>query len=582
MNGPMPPTATPETSAADGDRLLLTGAAVGLGAMALAGCSGGSGGGATAGDGDGNGEPDLGPASSLEIEAVTITVHTDAAETITINEQATESPDATTHRRRIAFDGSGQPADPGPAGAESVYAFQIVGASGGSLLELIVNPIRRRFYDGASDWDAKHHLLARTGFGVRPDDLARFADVDYDTMVDILVDELRTRSFLAEPDFASLPVLTWRERRDLPEDERQDYNDRINQADKDIRAWWMREMFHTPSPLTERLVLFWHDIWTSSLESSPVPHLMLWQNQLIRRWGTQNFATMGHLLAKDPAMVRYLDSDSNVKESPNENFARELMELFSLGEGQDYEEADIAEIARAFSGYNLSDHWAFDYQPERHDYGIKHYFGVDHDFRSTDESIDGFSYLEGDYVIDQILEKERCAFYVCERLWDEFVATSRDAAVIAAWAATLRANDYAIRPVLKELFRSEAFRSARGSRIKSPVELVIGTYRSLDIVPEDGFESLIWTHRDLQQDLMYPPNVRGWPNNADWINAESYLQRRKHLSRLRWKLRNAIAEVDVTALEQFLLSGPPLGVIRTDEADHQLEDILNDLAYQLN
>jgi uncharacterized protein (DUF1800 family) len=546
--------------------------------MLTTGCSGGGGDAASVTDND---VPTL---AETTVSMMSVRVTTSAATTVTISGSAAQAnTDSTQHTIDLSLGVDGGEADPGINGQETVYSLDIATGDGDSTnIEVLLNATTRRMLDAfGDDWQQKHYLLERTGFGVRPDDLIRFADATYEEMVDTLVDELRQSPIQNDPEIMNQEVLSWAERRELSEPQRNAYNQAINDGVKEVQNWWYREMLHTPSPLTERMVVFWHGIWTSSVEGTPVPHLMWNQLQTMRKWGTKNFATMAHLISKDSAMVLYLDSDSNVKESPNENFARELMELFSLGEGQDYNEDDISEIARAFSGYGLDPQWNFSYQSERHDYGDKTYFNETHSFSSADESADGFTYIEGDYVIDRILEKNRCAEYLIERLWEEFIGSDPNTEEINRLAAILRDNAYKIAPVLRALFKSAYFRNSRGKRIKSPVEYLVGTYRRLGVEPE-RYDFLRWDAGHMGQQLYYPPSVRGWRKGVDWIDTEKYLERRRLISGHSWRIRNEIPERFQSALTELLLVRDPIGVIRTDTPSNTVRDLLLDTAYHIS
>jgi uncharacterized protein (DUF1800 family) len=561
---------------------------LGTAALALSGCGGGKGGGGASIPF----LPPTGPSAPAEptvvLTAVTVVFEADAGAVITVNGQ-TASGSGTGRQLRVPLGQAGTPADPGTATLAAATTPVVLRfdarANGASLggVELHLQPSRRRVLDGVDSLDDKRHLLDRTGFGARAADLARHAGASWNESVELLLDGLRQTPVQSIPGWRSVGMLSWRQRSQLSQEQRDALQDSINDWSVELRAWWIREMLRSPSPFTERLVLFWHGLWTSSLEATPYPHLMLDQNLLMRRLGTTDFAAMAHALTKDPAMVLYLDSDSNVKESPNENFARELMELFSLGEGRDYAEADIPEIARAFTGYNLTDTFTFAFRGDRHDYDPKTYFGQTWNFSNADESSDRLSRLEGDQVVDAILAKERCSIHICEKLWDEFVGLARDDAVIAQWATTFRASNYRMRPLLREMLLSDAFRSARGVRVKSPAQLILAPLRSLGLtVSDQQSRDLVWWLYGAGQGLMMPPNVRGWAGGNAWVDAEKYLRRRARMGWLVWNWRTQIDLLDPEALDRLLLEVPPLGTLRTNTVRNQLYDILSDPAYQLS
>jgi uncharacterized protein (DUF1800 family) len=233
-----------------------------------------------------------------------------------------------------------------------------------------------------------------------------------------------------------------------------------------------------------------------------------------------NFAQMLHAVSKDPAMLVYLDSATSRRGQPNENFAREVMELFTLGEGS-YSEGDIREAARSFTGWSINpDTGEFLWRPFAHDGGTKTVLGRSGEFK-------------GDDVLDILLAQPQTADFVVAKLWKEFVSPQPDAREVRRIAALFRASGYDIKTVLRALLSSDAFYAAenRGALVKSPVDLVIGTMRQFDVGYSDPLP-LTLLLRALGQDLFSPPNVKGWPGGDAWINSTTLLARRQFLERL--------------------------------------------------
>jgi uncharacterized protein (DUF1800 family) len=219
-------------------------------------------------------------------------------------------------------------------------------------------------------------------------------------------------------------------------------------------------------------------------------------------------------------MVVYLDSASNRQGKPNENFARELMELFTLGEGH-YTEADIKEAARAFTGWSLErDTGKFRFYRALHDDGAKTVLGRHGRF-------------DGDAVLDILLALPATAEFIMAKLWREFISPVPEAGELRRLARVLRDSDYEIKPALRALLTSEAFYAPaqRAVLIKSPVELVVGSLRQFAIAPDD-LRVMALATRGLGQDLFAPPNVKGWPGGEAWINSQSLLARKQVLERL--------------------------------------------------
>src|SRR6185369_6282552 len=226
------------------------------------------------------------------------------------------------------------------------------------------------------------------------------------------------------------------------------------------RHWWYEELIATPQPFTERMVMFWHNHFTSSLQKVRYAPAMLRQNELFRREAAGNFARLLHEVARDPAMLIYLDGATNRRGQPNENFARELLELFTLGEGN-YSERDIKEAARAFTGGSIDrQSGQYRFYPGLHDDGDKFVFDKSGPF-------------DADQIVDMLLGNPRTAEFIVGKLWREFVSPTPDNAEVKRLAGLFRAGKYELKPLLREMFLSAAFRDPknRGVLIKSPVEL---------------------------------------------------------------------------------------------------------------
>jgi uncharacterized protein (DUF1800 family) len=250
------------------------------------------------------------------------------------------------------------------------------------------------------------------------------------------------------------------------------------------------------------------------------PALLYRQNELLRRYALGNFRELLHAVARDPAMVVYLDSRSSRRQSPNENFARELLELFTLGNGY-YSERDIKETARAFTGWSLDPKsGAFRFYPQRHDDDAKEFLGQ----RGR---------LDGDDILDILLAQPRTAEHITEKLWREFISETPDPAEVARLAALFRASDYELKPLLRALLTTRAFwdENNRATLVKAPVELIVGTLRSFE-VPMTDTRPLALAGARLGQDLFDPPSVKGWPGGQSWITSATLLARQQVLERL--------------------------------------------------
>ncbi len=372
---------------------------------------------------------------------------------------------------------------------------------------------------GAMGFEDARHLLNRAGFAASIDDIDAFAGLSRSEAADRLLGGTTSEVLTPAPAWAN-DFVPPRHIRAMGEEERRAFL--RDQRDKglELRSWWLSEMLVTPSPLTEKMVLFWHNHFVSSLQKVRSPALMYRQHMLLRRHAFGYFGDFLHDIARDPAMVIYLDSASNRKGQPNENFAREVMELFTLGEGN-YAEQDIKEAARAFTGWSIDQETGeFMFRAPAHDEGIKTVLG-----RSGS--------LDGDAVIDILLAQPQTAEFIVSKLWREFVSPTPDPIEIKRIARMFRDNRYSIRVTLRALLVSDAFYAPRNraALIKSPVELIIGTLRQFRF--ETGAVTpFALAARQLGQDLFAPPNVRGWRGGEAWINGATLLARRQLLERL--------------------------------------------------
>lgn len=370
--------------------------------------------------------------------------------------------------------------------------------------------------------DARH-LLNRTGFGAPPAAVTEFSRLSREAAVERLLASARTTPTLQPPEQEFTSPAQIREIKQFSEEEKKAFQRSQFLKGAELRGWWLQEMLQTPSPLTERMTLFWHNHFVSSQQKVKSGRLMLEQNLLLRRHALGHFGELLHAVAKDPAMIIYLDAATNRKGQPNENFAREVMELFTLGEGN-YSEQDIKEAARAFTGWSIDrETGKYRWRAAMHDAGEKTVLGNRGNF-------------DGDAVLDLLLRQAATAEFISGKLWREFVSPAPDPAQVRQIARVFRSTGYDIRQALRALLLSEGFWSPRnrGVLVKSPVDLVVGSMRTLEIDVRDSLP-LVFVTRNLGQDLMAPPNVKGWPGGNAWINASTLLARRQFIERL---LRN--------------------------------------------
>ncbi len=369
------------------------------------------------------------------------------------------------------------------------------------------------------------HLLSRAGFGPTPAEIRALAQFDYPAAVDRLLATYRPTAATVPPGWVNEGLGALRQQQQAAAKVTADgraiaVQPPVQEQGRQLRNWWIEEMVATDQPLVERMVLFWHNHFTSSLNKTYYPGSLYWQNEMFRRNAFGNFAALLSAVARDPAMLLYLDGVRNVASQPNENFARELLELFTLGEGN-YSEADIKAAARAFTGWTVDrETGQFAFREQAHDRGEKTFLGQTGRFG-------------GDEIIAILLKHPRTAETIVEKLWREFVSLKPDTVAIKRLARSFRAGGYEIKPVLRELLVSAAFRDPanRAALIKSPVDLVIGTVRLLGL-PVAEKTQLARMMQGLGQVLFNPPNVRGWAGGESWITAYTLLQRQQILRRI--------------------------------------------------
>jgi uncharacterized protein (DUF1800 family) len=343
-------------------------------------------------------------------------------------------------------------------------------------------------------FDEARHLLSRTTFGATPAEIHAFEAMDHETAIDRLLATWHGDALTMPPTWSGPP----------------------DEQARGLCNWWVEEMLVTDQPLVERMTLFWHNHFTSALGKVGSAPAMYRQNALFRREAFGNFARLLKAVAHDPAMLIYLDGAQSIERQPNENFARELLELFTLGEGH-YREADVKNAARAFTGWSVDRTEVPVFRLDQHDGGEKTFLGQT-------------GHFDGNDILDIVLDHPRTAELVCAKLWREFVSLLPDPAEIARLAAILRSSGYEIKPVLKAMFLSPAFRDPmnRGALIKSPVELLVGSVHLLGLpVPE--MTTISGMMMALGQLPFYPPNAKGWPGGEGWITTYTLLLRQAYL-----------------------------------------------------
>lgn len=368
--------------------------------------------------------------------------------------------------------------------------------------------------------DAARHLLSRVGFAATAADIQTFATRSRTEAADQLVKGAVTVAVTPPLPWVNELPLSPAKRQQMAREAVKDELKLNNERTFELRDWWFREMLNTPSPLTEKMTLFWHNHFATSQQKVRFGGYIYRQNILLRRNALGNFGNLLHEMARDPAMLIYLDVAKSKKEAPNENFAREVMELFTLGEGN-YSEKDIKEVARAFTGWSLDrETGQFTFRRGVHDYSNKTIFGKTGNF-------------EGDQVLDLILARPETAQFITRKLWREFVSPEPDEKEVKRMAAVFQESGYNIGKLMRAMLSSDAFYAIenRATLIKSPVEFVVGTLKTFEI-EAPSLRPFVLSAAMLGQNVFAPPNVRGWPGGVAWINSATLLGRKQLLDRL--------------------------------------------------
>jgi len=279
-----------------------------------------------------------------------------------------------------------------------------------------------------------------------------------------------------------------------------------------VAYWWADRMVASNNPLQEKMALFWHGHYAVNESKVRDYRKLLNELQLFHDMGTGSFRDLMVAVAQDPAMLSFLDAGVNVKGAPNENFAREIMELFTMGVGN-YSETDIREAARAFTGWNYVD-LEFVINQNQHDDGVKNFLGQSGNF-------------DGVEIIDLIMEQPITAEYIAGKIYRFFVREELSQALAAELGDTLRDADYDIATLLQTIFLSKDFYSAPsvGSQIKSPVQLAVSTYRKLGLTDAPGVPDFNQATGALSQSLFRPPTVAGWAGGRSWMTPGLLLER---------------------------------------------------------
>src|SRR5919202_4224214 len=342
------------------------------------------------------------------------------------------------------------------------------------------------------------HLLRRAGFGSSEAELDGYTALGFAATLDRLLNYEQVDDSAAEQLAASIPV----DRRNV----------------ESARYVWLLRMHSTQRPLQEKMVLFWHTHFATAASKVRSAELMLQQIQLFRDNALGNFETLLQRVTRDPAMRMWLDNNQNRAGKPNENYAREVMELFTVGIGN-YADADVKEVARAFTGYGTTRDGQFQYFPDQHDDDDKTFLGVTKNWDADD-------------ILATLVRHPATARFLTTKLFRFFVHDTPDPSTIERLAATYTNSGFDMRAVVRDIFTGPEFLSPEAFRaqVKQPADLVIGALKALNV--QNVGPDLPQTTRRMGQDLLNPPDVSGWKGGDNWISSSTLLERFNFADRL--------------------------------------------------
>ena len=366
--------------------------------------------------------------------------------------------------------------------------------------------------------DVFDHLALRTHFGANVQDAQKLrSQKTIQRALSQMIAESQKAPEPKPPNFAANTLEMNKGK--LSKDERQKRRKMFRAQGLELKLWWLTQMRNTKTPLVERMTLFWHNHFTSSLRKVRAPQLMLLQNQTFRKHALGHFDDLLRAMLNDPALLLYLDNQKNRKKAPNENLARELLELFTIGISH-YSESDVKNIARALTGLGVNRRsQEVVFRRGQHDQGVKTVLGQSGRFGA-------------DEIVKILLAHDETSRFVVKKVWRAFIDDVPQNEWVNTWAAQYKNSRYDTARLLNTVLSSAPFLrcAQKGTLIKSPLDLVIGSLRSFNVNVPDRF--VIRTLKRLGQDVFDPPNVRGWVGGRSFITSSSLSMRKQFLARV--------------------------------------------------
>jgi uncharacterized protein (DUF1800 family) len=375
---------------------------------------------------------------------------------------------------------------------------------------------------GQSDrWITTARLLRRAGFGVTGQQVDAVAGQDWPKYVDaaLAADSEADPGAVATP-MPTLPTLR-RPAKGAAFADRKEFNHRLSGQMTELSQWWLHRMIAVQQPIHEKLTLLWHNHFATSAQKVRVPAHMAAQNQKLRSLSLGDFRTLAYAMLTDAAMLRWLDGQSNTAKAPNENLAREFMELFTLGHGDGYTEDDVREGARALTGWVIRPGGETSIAPRRHDHTTKTIFGVTGNFDAA-----GFC--------DTVLAQPKSPQYVAGRLWQQLASDKPPSPQALDRLVSAYGPGRNLRALTRAILTDDEFIRTRAAIVNTPVEWLVGVIRTLGVSVDSParLKLVNSTLRALGQRPFYPPDVGGWPHGRVWMSTASADVRMRAASQL--------------------------------------------------
>jgi uncharacterized protein (DUF1800 family) len=402
---------------------------------------------------------------------------------------------------------------------------------------------------GQSDgWITTARVLRRVGFGITGSQVDAVAGQDWPQYVDtaLAADPQADPGAVATP-MPKLPALR-NPGKGAPVADRKEFNRRVSDQMAELSEWWLHRMIAVRQPIHEKLTLLWHNHFATSAQKVRVAAHMAAQNQKLRTMSLGDFRSLAYAMLTDAAMLRWLDGQSSTAKAPNENLAREFMELFTLGHGAGYTEDDVRQGARALTGWVIRPSGETSMMPRRHDHLAKTIFGVTGNFDAA-----GFC--------DLVLAQPKSSQYVAGRLWQQLASDTPPSPPALDRLVTAYGPTRNLRALTRAILTDDEFISSRATIVNTPVEWLIGVIRTLNVSVDAParLKLVTATLRGLGQRPFYPPDVGGWPHGRVWMSTASADVRMRVASQLA-RAGNLSSVEDTAADDRIDAVGYLIGV----------------------